>query len=92
MAFSTRQCGVVGFSATARFSGSPTYDVLAPVLFYQPDERTGVTVDEAVVTDVDDHGKPLSISGISGAPERHGGPSGLAFCCGRHISGIILRG
>lgn len=79
MAFSTRRCAVVGFSATARFSGSPTYDVLAPVLLYQPDEKTGVTVDEAVVTDVDDHGKPLSISGISGAPERHGRAERLGF-------------
>lgn len=79
MAFSTRRCAVVGFSATARFSGSPTYDVLAPVLLYQPDEKTGVTVDEAVVTDVDDRGKPLSISGISGAPERHGRAERLGF-------------
>jgi len=79
MALSTRRCAVVGFSATARFSGSPTYDVLAPVLLYQPDEMTGVTVDEAVVTDVDDHGKPLSISGISGAPERHGRAERLGF-------------
>ena len=60
---------VLGFSATARFRGSPTMDVCAPILLMQEDQDDNtIRVRSAQV--LDKQGTPLRISGISKSTER----------------------
>lgn len=59
---------VLGVSATARFSGAPTSDVLAPILLAQPDVRfDSVNVHRIMLKDTaSETDEPLRVSGISG--------------------------
>lgn len=57
---------VMGFSATAKFSGSTIADIQAPVTLYQRDDDQKIQIHEVVVHDGD---SPIRISGIA-TPEK----------------------
>lgn len=79
---------VLGFSATARFPGSPKADVLAPLLLARADAQIGVSVEGVTITDPENDGKPIRVSGVSDSAKRRKQATQL----GRLLPDQFLRG